>query len=504
MGGMRARFLPVVSMLVLAGCSGAAEPIPEAPSAGAPSALPTTPLRSPLEPVDVDDVVVVAAPPITPLVLDPVPDGVKFRRVTAGPIEQPSADFDQFTSSATLYGDPHAADPLGGPVLLIGTSSGSATIAGPRTDVAGTHPVDIDIGFGGATFVPDGDRSWVMIPAGYEDYAAFVIGRGVSEDELVAAARAADFLGAPPTIDAGSLPAGLVTLVAGVPGDGPGSWQGEQVEFMVEGVSIQVSVVRADPQLATLWGFWVRSESDAVDGPSRRSGPMPGTKAGDDAYGVVWADGGNVVSVVGLEGTLSGRGPDAIGAIVDPIAAALLEGTHAELAEIAELVLEPPTPAEINCPTFASLITGRTGDVRWAYAAGPDVEWDSPLHQCSAVINPIDGIQSGDDITHADSELPPVGAMIPGTTAGYLTLDRPEHDGIIRAGIAPPGTVRVVITAPDLTTQEALLGGRGPRPGEQLFAAYFPGDWSERVMERAFTAAAFDADGVMIDDAVLP
>lgn len=503
MRGMRARFLPVVSLLVLAGCSGSAEPIHEASSSGEPNARPT-PLQSPLEPVDVDDVVVAAAPPITPLVLDPVPDGVKVRRVTAGAIEQPSADLDQFTYSATLYGDPHAADPLGGPVLLIGTSSGSATIAGPRTDVAGTHPVDIDIGFGGATFVPDGDRSWVVIPAGYEDYVAFVIGRGVAEEDLVAAARAADFLGAPPTIDAGALPAGLVTLVAGVPGDGPGSWQGEQVEFMVDGVSIHVSVVRADPQLATLWGFWVRSESDAVDGPSRRSGPMPGTKAGDDAYGVVWAGGGNVVSVVGLEVTLSGRGPDAIGAIVDPIAAALLEGTHAELAAIAELVLEPPTPAEINCPTLASMITGRTGDVRWAYAAGPDVEWDSPLHQCSAVINPIDGIQSSDDITHADSELPAVGAIIPGTTAGYLTLDRPEHDGIVRAGIAPPGSARVVITAPDLTSQEALLGGRGPRPGEQLFAAYFPGDWSERVMERAFTAAAFDADGVMIDDVVIP
>ena len=47
-------------------------------------------------------------------------------------------------------------------------------------------------------------------------------------------------------------------------------------------------------------------------------------------------------------------------------------------------------------------------------------------------------------------------------------------------------------------------GAAGPRPGEQLFAAYFPGDWSYRVMERAFTAAAFDADGDLIDDAVLP
>jgi hypothetical protein len=62
----------------------------------------------------------------------------------------------------------------------------------------------------------------------------------------------------------------------------------------------------------------------------------------------------------------------------------------------------------------------------------------------------------------------------------------------------------VIITAPDLSTQEAVLGGSGPRSGEQLFAAYFPGDWSERVMERAFTAAAFDADGEFMDDVVLP
>jgi len=232
---------------------------------------------------------------------------------------------------------------------------------------------------------------------------------------------------------------------------------------------------------------------------------MPGTnQGGPDAYGVVWAENGNVVSVVGSDFSMSPRGPDLVGAAVEEVAALLRPGTSAELTALGEIVLEPPTAAEIWCPADAPMLTGRTGDVRWAYAAAPDPEWDSPLHQCSALVNPVDGLQAQDGITHAGEELPSVGRVIAGTPNSNVTLDRPQHTGILKTGIAPPGTVRVVVTAPDLSDHEAALGAAGPRPGELLFAAYVPGEWYSTLPARAFTAAAFDAAGVMIEDTVLP
>ena len=495
MRSMRTPVAVALAVVLLAGCSGN----------GAPEVVATT-TSTPPAPVAVKDVVVAAESPTTIMVLDPVPAGAEVQRVTAGPIEAEAtgAGYGPLAAAATLYGEPGLDDPLAGRVLVVGISSGSATIGGPRTDAPGAHEVDLDLDHGLATYVPDGDRDWVLVPADLQDTVYFVVGMGLTEAELVAAAAAADFVAASPAVDAAALPDGLVTLVAGAPGDSPRSWQGEQIELMIGDVLVAVSVVRADPRLATLWGFWTMRDDAVEASPTRRSGPLRGTPAGDDSYGVVWADGGNVVSVVGIGWGLAESGPDVTGPLVNAVADALRPGTSADLAALSELVLEPPTPAELNCPADAPMITGRTGEVRWAFAAAPDPAWNSPLHYCGAVINPVDGLNSHDQILHEDSALPAVGQMIAGVLAAHVTLDRPQHNGYLRAGIAPPGTARVIITAPDLTTQEAVLGGSGPRPGEQLFAAYFPGDWSERLMERAFTAAGFDVNGDFLDDVVLP
>lgn len=74
-----------------------------------------------------EDLVVEEQPLEAPVVLDPVPEGLVFRELWY----DPPRDGDE-PARATLYGDPDLADTLDGPVLLVGTSSGSATIAGPR------------------------------------------------------------------------------------------------------------------------------------------------------------------------------------------------------------------------------------------------------------------------------------------------------------------------------------------------------------------------------------
>lgn len=286
MSGRRMMCPALAALVVLGGCTATGDPTTGDPTTGDVPAASSQPRL-----VDVDDVVVDVAPPVAPMVLDSVPAGFDVRRVSAGPIEQPSPDFDPLFNSATLYADPSIADPLDGPALLVGTSSGSAMIGGPDPTMPGARKVDVDIGYGPATLVPAGDRTWVVVPTPYQDHIAYVIGRGVDEDELLAAARSADYLGKPPSLAPGTAPAGLVPVVAGSPGDGPTSWQGEEVELLVDDVLVEVSVVEADPALAKLWGFWAVGAGEPVDVRGAAAGPMPGANIGTDAYGMVWADG---------------------------------------------------------------------------------------------------------------------------------------------------------------------------------------------------------------------
>ncbi|SEO99982.1 hypothetical protein SAMN05660991_02713 [Trujillonella endophytica] len=437
----------VVVTSCLAGCGSGAD-APDGPGpAGA----------GPERPGAGDDELVVDALPLdAPVVLDPVPDGLRLEQVGIAPPNTVPQDFEP--SRATLYGDPALADTLDGPVLLVGTSSGSAQIGGPGRDVPGE---EVDLGGRTGKVVRDADRTWVVLEG--NDFVEFVVGRGIDEDDLVAAARGADFASATATLAPDAVPAGLEPLVAGGPPDGPGAGPGEYLSLRGDSAWIAVVAVRADPRLAALWGFWVDDATGTVVRAEPGSvGVLRGTYLGGPAApGRVWAEDGMVVAaVVTLDGAGEGE------ALLDQVVENLRVGTAEEFEAMRRLVLDrPPTPDELGCGLDGGFVSGAGGDRRWAFALAPNSlagldEWTTCYMEFT------NGSGGGGTIYPP----PPVGELVVevngstdlGTGTGYTIL----------GGVAPPGTARVTVTTADGRTLEAQLADVGPRPGERVWGAF--------------------------------
>ena len=417
------------------------------------------------------DLVVDERPLEAPLVLDPVPEGLLPTGLSYDP---PDGSYEP--SRATLYGDPDLADTLDGPVLLVGTSSGSASIAGPGFEAPGE---EVDLGDGRTgRVVPDTDRTWVVIE--HNDYNEFVFGRGIDEDELVAAARGADFESATAALAPDDVPAGLEPLVAGSPQDGPGAGSGEYMFLQGSASYVSVFVVRADPRLAALWGFWVEDETGtAVRGHPGSAGDVQGANVGDpDARARVWAEDGMVLAVIA---TMNGDGdrnadPDQL---LDQVVDNLRVGTWDEFEALDwEIRTRPPTREEAGCGGDGGFVSGVEGTVRWALQlrAGAS-DWSI----CS--LDLTNGSGSGGTIVP-----PPVGEL---ATSGI-------GSGIV-GGVAPPGTTRVTVTAAEGRTLEAALGDAGPRPGERVWGTFIPEQVPPPTGPSPFTVTAYDAAGAVLD-----
>jgi hypothetical protein len=403
----------------------------------------------------------------TPVVLDPVPEGLV---VTGLSYEAP--DDRRLPARATLYGDPDLADTLDGPVLLVGTSSGSASLAGPPQGTAGERAVDL----GGRTgrVVRDTDRTWVLIDG--NDEREFVVGRGIDEEELVAAARGADFRPATATLAEDVVPTGLVPLVAGNAPDRPGGDSGEHMSLQGDGSWISVSAVHADPRLAALWGFWVEdARGTVVRGRPGSAGDLQDADVGDpDARGRVWAEDGLVLSVVVTGARNRALDRDAL---LDRVVANLRVGTWAEFEALdGEIRTRPPTRGEAACGPDGWFVSGVEQTVRWSFQlrTGP---WDWSV----CYLDLTSGVGGGGSI------LPP--------PLGELAI--PSRGSGIVGGVAPPGTARVTVTTPSGHTLEAQLSDAGPRPGERVWGAFV----LEGLMAPSrppFTVTAYDAAGAVL------
>ena len=423
-----------------------------------------------------EDLVVDALPLDAPVLLDPVPDGLLLTDLSYQP---PDDGYEP--SRATLYGDPALADTLDGPVLLVGTSSGSAQIAGPRRNAPGERDVDLDGRTG--RLVIDGDRTWVLIEG--NDYTEFVVGRGIDEAELVAAARGADFGAATATLAPDAVPAGLEPLVAGGPPDGPGPGPGEHMFLLGESTWISVVAVRADPRLAALWGFWADDATGTVvRGEPGSAGTLRGTyQGGPEAPGRVWAEDGMVLAVV-VSLDEAGQGEE----LLDRVVGSLRVGTWAEFEALRQQIAErPPTPVEIGLGRPNSgFVSGVEGVNRWSFELYPNPypgmdDWGA------AYFNLTSGGGGGGSVIP-----PPLGEV-----AVHV-------GGSIVGGVAPPGTARVTVTGPDGSTREAVLSDVGPRPGERVWGTYLPDVSSPTTSSTppyvfwSITATAYDAAGTVL------
>ncbi|SDF73085.1 hypothetical protein SAMN05660662_3146 [Blastococcus aurantiacus] len=440
-----------------------------------------------------DELVVEALPLEAPVLLDPLPEGMRLMGLSYDPPgsdlvhNQASGDYEP--SRATLYGDPDLADTLDGPVLLVGTSSGSASIAGPPYDVPGER--EVELGGRTARVVPDSDRTWVVFES--SDYTEFVVGRGVDEDELVAAARGADFESATATVAPDAVPARLEPLIAGSPQDRPGGSSGEHMFLEGDSSWVAVDVVRADPRLAALWGFWAEDASGtSVRGHPGSAGALQDANVGDrDARGRIWAEDGMVLSVVVTQYEDADVRPSrSRDELLDEVVDNLRVGTWEEFEALdGEIRTRPPTPEEVGCGEDRSFVSGVEGDVRWAFSVQPGSSGGDGWFFCATEL--ASGSSGGNFLAA------PLGELV-SSTGGASSRPDGSGDGVV-GGVAPPGTTRVTVTTFDGRTLEAQLSADGPRPGERVWGAFVPPVEPPPGSPPLLTATAYDAAGVVLD-----
>jgi hypothetical protein len=219
-----------------------------------------------------------------------------------------------------------------------------------------------------------------------------------------------------------------------------------------------VSAVRADPRLAALWGFWADDPTGTVvRGQPGSVGDMPGVYLGDHARGQVWAEDGMVLSVVAAP---------AADDVVDQMVRNLRIGTADELEAMRRSTFErPPTAEHVGCPPGSTIVSAVEGDARWAVGLG---ESEHGWYYCTGLITSVFVPQAGGSTL----ELPALGQM---TIWGSGGSGQGIPSGRIVGGIAPPGTVRVTVSAPDRSVLDAVLGEPGPRPGDVVFGAFVAG-----------------------------
>jgi hypothetical protein len=461
----------VATVIVLCGCA-------------APAATPGTPVDpGPVRPAAAGAALVAEGQALgQPMVLDRIPDGLVLQELHAD-VSDLSGGFE--SPRATLYGDPALADSLDGPVLLVGTSSGSAMIGGPPAAPPGDRAVDLDGREGWV--VHDDDRTWVgVVDPDSEDYVQFVVGRGLDEDALIAAAKGADFSTATATLAPDAVPDGLAPLLAGHPSDGPFAWPtGEQFTLAGEEGTVVVSAVRAEPRLTALWGFWTDDAAGTViRGQPGSLGDMHGILLGREARGYVWAENGLVLSVIGLYDGAR---------FIDQVLNDLRLGTDAELEAMRSGGIDRvPTAQDIGCREGTPIVSGVDGDLRWGLGVEADPADPSIWSSCLRLIT-LDGAPNAG---YASFDLPPVGQI--GVTSvatgeGVATFG----SDVLIGGVAPPGTARVGVRDVEGLTVDAVLAEPGPRPGEKLFGTFIRG--VPIVMNgQRLVVTAYDAAGTVL------
>ncbi len=453
--------LTVLGLVLLAGC-GEATPLVED--------------GGPLRPSAVGEPLVVEYGPIgSPVVLDPVPEGFTVSTLTLDEAH-PAA----FAPEATLYGDPSFDDTLDGPVLLVGDSGGSANLGGaPRG-----RPDErrLDVGRFGGWITHDGATTYVGLEVDGQDYARFLIGRGLTDEEMIAAAQTATF-DQVARVDTGSLPDGMQSLIESGPGDGPFRYGSRGLFMVLSGpdAQVQVVVVRADPRLAAMWGFWTGDAvGTEISGVPGSDGALGGTSMYSGERGLVWAEDGLVYAVTGMGGTP-----------VDAVAAGLRPGTDAEFAAMLQTQQDREVTAQdLGCRPGSGVVSAMAGDVRWAFAVGQNSGggWDS----CSGVV-PLGEFPGGG--AFGSFELAELGRISSQTLQTNVEAGGPTSTLI--AGVAPPGTSRIALAPPGREAVDAVLAEGGPRAGEVMWGQWLPGYGYEPTDPVVLTA--YNAEGAVLD-----
>ena len=410
----------------------------------------------PVAPVHVAPVHIEPTAPRAPLVPGALPEGFHVEGVSAGEAGDTGA------RRALLIGPPdREIRPGSGAMIVVGESAGSGSIAGPPAAAGETVP---DLGVAGS-FDPyiadDGPWTWVVFnddPACLEDCRAYVAGRGVPDEELIAVARGTRYDDDGPLVDPGALPDGLAPLVTAAPPDGMYTPRGTRIGLRSADGSGTISVRQVDaaPELASLWGFWIDdAHGTSIRGQQGWSGEVGATYEDAD-LGRVWSEDGSVVVVLGS---------DVSGAVLDQLIDGLRPGWPDDVVALGQDAVDRvPTPADVPCRS--AVLSGRVQDGRWVVGLEERRDPDE-LQVCLDLVTP-----SGPGGASTTSRpLAPLGSL---TVSVGRTDDGPIRGRFVY-GAAPPGTATVELAAADGAPIALELSGTGPREhGERGVAGFEP------------------------------
>jgi hypothetical protein len=360
---------------------------------------------------------------------------------------------EQATGGFTFYARDRA--PGSGPALAVGSM--------PRDGFSGLRDASPRAvrGLASGRRAHNGDVTWVtwLAPGGTD--VRVVAARGLDDDAVVAAARAARFpTVGPPTVGGTGVPDGLTRLVVDA-GIGPdAAYPAEQI-VLVDGTGghrITLDVFAADSAERAFVQFWADQE------PRRGNASGARTRAA-----VAQRDGHTVVARGAVD-------PAVLRALTRATSRTDDAGWEAFRARVADLPVAAFFP-QVDRANGA-VLDGASAGTRWA------VGWDRGAAQPSAwnMLLTADGTQGGGGTGLPDTGLPDVASS--GTILG--------HGGMLFAGIVPATAAVARFEPVGHAPVTATVGPLTPDGAHRYFAAWVPG------LDGTSPLVVFDAAGTEI------
>ena len=379
-----------------------------------------------------------------------------------------------------LYGEAGVSDLFAGRLLAVGSAFDDSVPMVPTAKTPGFRAVDLD----GRKAAVGRDRVWTWVtwdlPDCTDECQGYAVGRNLSEEEVLSAARGASADRSKPAIATAALPDGMTLLLTGgVDLDGF-SMRSAQVVSWASGGGGLILRAAPDEKLALLVRFWIDGKPTRIRGAAGSAGSVAKVGyVGAATTGRAWSEGGRTLVVLG--NGLTDRA-------IDRFIAGLRPERAGEWDEVRSRVLDISSEAVMQrCydrdePFVA--VGRREGHYRWAVGFSEGRE--NRYAFCYILLTPDDR-----SLGSAGVSRPIPGKLSVGTTGLGGARD---PVGVFVIGVAPPRTARVQAVHADGRTIDAQLADQGPTPGERWFAAFLEGDLRTKP-----TLVARDGAGVELD-----
>lgn len=379
--------------------------------------------------------------------------------LTEGRVLQATVLRDTFSPPAhVVFGQQGRADPLTGPMLVVGSAFSPAVPVVPTSETPGFRLVELP----NRSVAVGHDRAWTWVtwklPNCTEVCQGYAAGRSLSEADVVEAARTATVDRNAPVVSA--VPAGLSQLVSlrldlqnlATPG-------AQSVSWLWGGATVGLVVV-PDARMAVLLRFWVDGGPVEVRGATGSDGELARVAFGRDLVARAWSEGGRSLVVV------SDR---LLHDDLDRFVAGVRVARDGEWEALRSRVLEGSSEGLIDpCRAAGGSYTAvgrQEGRYRWAVGFGPSLA--NQVAACQVVLTP-------DRSSFGAGAVPrPAPRTVSVATAGVSGATDPA--GLFVVGVAPAGTARVRVDTADGRQVDAELSAAGPAPGERYYASFVEG-----------------------------